>query len=191
MSGLEVPASIFAVLTVAGSIISLTSRLISATREASQEIEQLRIETSYLRSVIESIESHRKAGRLSEACLSKLHGDCGGTGLVAELAQHLDEIHKMLPRPKQAFIPGHFGGSTPKWELLLEPIKRQLNRVEVQRLLKNVQNVMAKVEFELSQDIKYVQRLGPSTSGLRSAADIQPDAIPTTFSPALAMSPTS
>ncbi|KAK4454887.1 hypothetical protein QBC34DRAFT_464755 [Podospora aff. communis PSN243] len=153
MSGLEVPASIIAVITAADLIITWTGPLISGIRDATRDMDLVQIEISYLRGLMDSLRALTAANKLGPACLDQLYGPCRRAGLIALMASHLDEMREQL-QPEQTAVSLHFGGSLSTWEYAWQKATWPMKRDKAQRLLRDIQSLGQKITVLLQQDIK-------------------------------------
>jgi len=150
MSGIEIPISILAV-------ISLTDRLLSSIRDAPRDIQLMEIDMFHLRGLMGTIRSLTESGALGKSCLDQLYGPCRETGLVAILGRHLVEMdEKLQPQVSISEKSLHFGGSKPprcefSWQTITWPAKRK----RMDKLLGEIQSVMHRIGFLIQQDIKY------------------------------------
>jgi len=160
MSGLKVPASVSAVISIAERLLSLTRHLISSIRLSPRKIEHIQIEMFHLRLLTET-------GALSQAGSDQLYRPCRGTGLVALLWRHLLEMDEKF-QPHVSFKMLHFGGSLPRWEFSWHTISWPTKRERAQRLLSEIRWVMQKICYLTQPDTKYDKPFYPFSSPRKS-----------------------
>jgi hypothetical protein len=149
MSGLELAASIFAVITVCDRIISLTSKWISAREDAPKDLKLIEIEALSLRSMLESLDLSNASVR----CPSSLNLLCSGEshhGLVDLGKSYLIELESELVEAKSQSDER----KRHKLEISLKTLAWPARQKKTHQLLQDVEAVRQKILFIMLNELR-------------------------------------
>jgi hypothetical protein len=150
MSGLELVASILAVITACDKVVSITRQWISNIKDIPQSLQVTQIEASYIRGLLESLKALGYSNEIHPFNVARLGniGDHEGLlrvlqKLLTELEKHLTPSHKKITKRKRL-----------KLEMNLETLAWPLKQDKIDKLLEQLQRLTKVVSFILLQELQ-------------------------------------